>query len=1301
MTSSARGSNAFLSSLRVFTDKINAKNMDAGRQNTVLQIIHELTRYLPAVRAVRILMDGKTLQSNECAAIVQNFAEALRDLVPRNLIENDERRYLEGTRLLFGVVLQKVEALSKKSTAPPQNRTEDTVPYLNLLKTADLRDVRTGESIFDAVQTNFGLMEKGSFDAFQPGGILSHRGAEDTDLLSASPDPQALRVALLNGGAAPELNYYDTDALQASLSSTTVSDDLLKQVRDFSRDLPYLGMLCESIGLSVIHPTALKSATPPILTLDRDGYLCVYVGRPACAAPDRDISIFVPANGTEEAIDVNIVAQLIEPIIRAREQDGTTVFDLFSKGLRSKDTKPTELLMFCVDCSGSMDDSSDFQEIHETPTVPTLRDATLDDQPVIEYVDDPISLDDTRAWLSEHESFEDIVSIVALADSSANRTVAEEVIEFISRLTSRELMDKGKRVTTMRSWATRGLFLEAGTSLELQMISLRRLLVGLNIYKTALCDTLIFKAQSWNKAEDFTWSYGRPIPHAEPASSSSQILDVIDSLFIPPEIICPISQAVFEDPVTTSDNFTYDRRSIERWFQSNRSSPLTGLPLRDLSLRRHQPLYYQTKRWLSGEDILEAAPPPRKRPRVANLRSAADLNLNFVTPAGTFSRKVPSTLSLADLYKLAYRGMRGVQRSFSLHLQGSLLKSSDQQLASHKITSGSEIVANIHTALEHTSMTPENRSERMCLIKVYKSSSEIFSYWIPQDTSHTVASIIFRYWRFQLSSSGALSSKDQFVWSGLKYAGDRKRTGLRHNHWDLLAASLNNLNPRKLVDDEELCSDPSMQKSDETEGQNSSSNKSDATEASIVSTTPVTCYRILKVKLSPYKSPETIEFERKEKLRHLTRLAVSKQVFGAFINRLIAYNYPTAIGLVSIGTSASLVQPLSTIVENFRHAIDKLEASGDTSLWEALALAADQLAHFGQKYPGMPKRIICLSDGVDTKSVVAAHHVCRRLLRDKIVVDSCSIGMEDNADLRTLSFLTGGYKFVPKTLEQAVAICELEPVLSIHERPPVPQPVIAPLLTQFSFTLAKYRSIPDESTRDNFPARKLHPNLGDQFVRINSFERNNRNTTTPLVHVTSANKSAFRQRRLLTEIQCIAANPHPSYDVYVSESNMGFWKVVLSGPAESAYASSTFVLYLEMCDDYPQSPPKGRFITRIFHPNINSGGLICHSIFSRNYTVDITNKQVLDTVFGLLLVPEFTDPINTVVTLNFYWDEVAFREEVKKHIEKYALKGREEWGKEILGERDPGQSRGRGGDFGGVKIEVSLTPDEEKGIFGL
>lgn len=52
----------------------------------------------------------------------------------------------------------------------------------------------------------------------------------------------------------------------------------------------------------------------------------------------------------------------------------------------------------------------------------------------------------------------------------------------------------------------------------------------------------------------------------------------------------------------------------------------------------------------------------------------------------------------------------------------------------------------------------------------------------------------------------------------------------------------------------------------------------------------------------------------------------------------------------------------------------------------------------------------------------------------------------------------------------------------------------------------------------------------------------------------------------------------------------------------------------------------------------------------------------------MLLVPEFSDPINTVVTLNYYWDEVAFKDEVEKHIRKHANKSRRVVGAEILGE---------------------------------
>jgi hypothetical protein len=65
-------------------------------------------------------------------------------------------------------------------------------------------------------------------------------------------------------------------------------------------------------------------------------------------------------------------------------------------------------------------------------------------------------------------------------------------------------------------------------------------------------------------------------------------------------------------------------------------------------------------------------------------------------------------------------------------------------------------------------------------------------------------------------------------------------------------------------------------------------------------------------------------------------------------------------------------------------------------------------------------------------------HVTSRLQRRGITVDSFCIGDARNDDLQTASHLTGGYTFEPKTLEEAMAIRELEPVLSGLERPELP-----------------------------------------------------------------------------------------------------------------------------------------------------------------------------------------------------------------------------------------------------------------------
>ena len=44
--------------------------------------------------------------------------------------------------------------------------------------------------------------------------------------------------------------------------------------------------------------------------------------------------------------------------------------------------------------------------------------------------------------------------------------------------------------------------------------------------------------------------------------------------------VCPITHEVFQDPVMTCDNHTYERRAIRKWFRKNHTSPLTGKVLK-------------------------------------------------------------------------------------------------------------------------------------------------------------------------------------------------------------------------------------------------------------------------------------------------------------------------------------------------------------------------------------------------------------------------------------------------------------------------------------------------------------------------------------------------------------------------------------------------------------------------------------------------------------------------------------------------------------------------------------------------
>ncbi|XP_046356638.1 uncharacterized protein [Haliotis cracherodii] len=116
-------------------------------------------------------------------------------------------------------------------------------------------------------------------------------------------------------------------------------------------------------------------------------------------------------------------------------------------------------------------------------------------------------------------------------------------------------------------------------------------------------------------------------------------------------------------------------------------------------------------------------------------------------------------------------------------------------------------------------------------------------------------------------------------------------------------------------------------------------------------------------------------------------------------------------------------------------------------------------------------------------------------------------------------------------------------------------------------------------------------------------------------------ENSWRHRRLRSELKTLKTDPPEGIQATPLDRHCCHWQASITGPQGSPYEGGIFLLYLQIPQSYPMRPPKVRFITKIFHPNISRHGDVGLDSIHHNWSLALTISKVLISIQSLLTDP--------------------------------------------------------------------------------
>jgi len=153
--------------------------------------------------------------------------------------------------------------------------------------------------------------------------------------------------------------------------------------------------------------------------------------------------------------------------------------------------------------------------------------------------------------------------------------------------------------------------------------------------------------------------------------------------------------------------------------------------------------------------------------------------------------------------------------------------------------------------------------------------------------------------------------------------------------------------------------------------------------------------------------------------------------------------------------------------------------------------------------------------------------------------------------------------------------------------------------------------------------------------------------------------------RLQKELKELHKNPVEGIKVELSEeSNLFEWQIWMAGPPGTLFEGGIYKAVIKFPTDYPNSPPKMRFLSEMWHPNIFPDGTVCISILhtpdpmnseereDETWRPILTVESILISVCSMINDPNFSSPANVDASVELRKKPEAYKKRILKLVDK-------------------------------------------------